>query len=560
MFNLLIRLKIKNLAVLKDIELDFDSGLTVISGESGAGKSMIIEAIRYLYGKRASIEDIRYETEGALIEGVFDFPESETIRALLAQNDIEEDELYIVKREVMQNRKSIIKINSRMITLGALKDIMDEVVSIHSQSSQSEALEHSKHILYLDRYIDIPDKSSYGKYQESFEEFKALETRIKELEYKDKNRVQQLQMFQHQYEELENMDLVHDEEEKLEEEISYLDNFEKISNTLSSIQSQLSSEYAPQNVLYDIHSHIETLSNFDENYKEYGDIILEAYHTLDELSSRVGSDLSTLDYDEQSLNAKQLRLSDINSLKRKYNKTLDELIEYRTTLAEDIEQLGNISQSFEALQNRRSQAQKRMENYAKDLHTFRLEQKHFLENRIKKELNDLDMPGADFEISVREGAFDSYGYSDVEFLISTNAGEPLKSMNRIASGGEIARVMLALRTIFTESDAQSLLILDEIDTGVSGLVATRMAEKMQLLSKSRQVISISHLPQAAALADHHLYVSKKTSAQRTSSAAAYLNAEDHVYEIARMLSGSDITEAALENAKTLIQAKNREPN
>lgn len=560
MFNLLIRLKIKNLAVLKDIELDFDSGLTVISGESGAGKSMIIEAIRYLYGKRASIEDIRYETDGALIEGIFDFPESETIRTLLAQNDIEEDELYIVKREVMQNRKSIIKINSRMITLGALKDIMDEVVSIHSQSSQSEALEHSKHILYLDRYIDAPDRASYGKYQESFEEFKALEARIRELEYKDKNRVQQLQMFQHQYEELLAMDLVPDEEEKLEEEISYLDNFEKISNTLSSIQAQLSSEYAPQNMLYDIHSHIETLSNFDENYKEYGDAILEAYHTLDELGSRVGSDLSVLDYDEQSLNAKQSRLSDINSLKRKYNKTLDELIEYRTTLAEDIEQLGNIAQSFEALQNRRSQAQKRMEQYAKDLHTFRLEQKHFLENRIKKELNDLDMPGADFEISVREGAFDPHGYSDVEFLISTNAGEPLKSMNRIASGGEIARVMLALRTIFTESDAQSLLILDEIDTGVSGLVATRMAEKMQLLSKSRQVISISHLPQAAALADHHLYVSKKTSDQRTASAAAYLNAEDHIYEIARMLSGSDITEAALENAKTLIHAKNKETN
>ncbi|MFC3418146.1 DNA repair protein RecN [Salinicoccus hispanicus] len=557
---MLIRLKIKNLAVLKDIELDFDSGLTVISGESGAGKSMIIEAIRYLYGKRASIEDIRYETEGALIEGVFDFPESDTMRALLAQNDIEEDELYIVRREVMQNRKSIIKINSRMITLGALKDIMDEVVSIHSQSSQSEALEHNKHILYLDRYIDASDRASFGKYQESFEEFKALEARIRELEYKDKNRVQQLQMFKYEYEELEAMDLVPDEEEKLEEEISYLDNFEKISNTLSSIQAQLSSEYAPQNMLYEIHSHIETLSNFDENYKEYGDTVLEAYHTLDELGSRVGSDLSALDYDEESLNAKQSRLSDINSLKRKYNKTLDELIEYRIALAEDIEQLGNIAQSFEALQNRRAQAQKRMEQYAKDLHTFRLEQKHFLENRIKKELNDLDMPGADFEISVREGTFDPRGYSEVEFLISTNAGEPLKSMNRIASGGEIARVMLALRTIFTESDAQSLLILDEIDTGVSGLVATRMAEKMQLLSKSRQVISISHLPQAAALADHHLYVSKKTSDQRTASAAAYLDADDHIYEIARMLSGSDITEAALENAKTLIEAKNKETN
>ncbi|TVT29493.1 DNA repair protein RecN [Salinicoccus cyprini] len=557
---MLIRLKIKNLAVLKDIELDFDSGLTVISGESGAGKSMIIEAIRYLYGKRASIEDIRYETEGALIEGVFDFPQSDTIRELLAQNDIEEDELYIVRREVMQNRKSIIKINSRMITLGALKDIMDEVVSIHSQSSQSEALEHGKHILYLDRYIDVADRASFGKYQESFEEFRALEAKIKELEYKDKNRVQQLQMYKHQFEELEAMALVPDEEERLEEEISYLDNFEKISNTLSSIQAQLSSEYAPQNMLYDIHSHIDTLSNFDENYKQYGDTVLEAYHLLDELGSRVGSDLSALDYDEESLNVKQSRLSDINSLKRKYNKTLDELIEYRDALAEDIEQLGNIAQSFEALQNRRAQAQKRMEQYAKDLHTFRLEQKHFLENRIKKELNDLDMPGADFEIRVREGAFAPRGYSDVEFLISTNAGEPLKSMNRIASGGEIARVMLALRTIFTESDAQSLLILDEIDTGVSGLVATRMAEKMQLLSKSRQVISISHLPQAAALADHHLYVSKKTADQRTASVAAYLGADDHVYEIARMLSGSDITEAALENAKTLIEAKNRDTN
>lgn len=557
---MLIRLKIKNLAVLKDIELDFDSGLTVISGESGAGKSMIIEAIRYLYGKRASVEDIRHETEGAVIEGVFDFPESEKMQDLLAKNDIEEDELYIVRREVMQNRKSIIKINSHMITLGALKEIMNEVVSIHSQSSQSEALEHSMHIRYLDRYIDVADREAFGRYRDSFERLKALEARISELEYKDKNRVQQLQMYQHQYEELTTMELEEGEEERLEEEISYLDNFEKINNTLSLIHSQLSSEYAPQTLLYDIHGHIETLANYDESYREFSDTVLEAYHLLNELDSRVGSDLSTLDYDEESLNAKQARLSSLNSLKRKYNKTLDELIDYRRALADDIEQLENIAQSFDALEKKKDKMLKQMEKHAKELHDYRIEQKHFLENRIKKELQDLDMPEADFEISVREATFDSRGYSGVEFLISTNAGEPLKAMNRIASGGEIARVMLALRTIFTEFDAQSMLILDEIDTGVSGFVATRMAEKMQILSRTRQVISISHLPQAAALADHHLYVSKETMDQRTASSAKYLDADDHVYEIARMLSGSDITDAALENAKTLIAAKEKETN
>ncbi|MHC0552381.1 DNA repair protein RecN [Salinicoccus sp. CNSTN-B1] len=558
MFILLIRLKIKNLAVLEDIELDFDSGLTIISGESRSGKSMIIEAIRYLYGKRASVEDIRYETKGAVIEGVFDLPSTEAVQHLLKENDIPEDELYIIRREIMQNRKSIIKINSRMVTLGALKEIMSEVISIHSQSSQSEALEYGQHILYLDRYIDLENRPSFREYRQNHQKYKALEAKIKELEYKDKNRVQQLQMYRHQFDELEEMGLEEGEEDKLIEDIGYLDNYEKINGSLSLISNQLSTEYAPQTILYDITNHIETLSNFDESYKEFNDILVESYHLLNELDSKVSSDLSTLDYDEETLNLKQSRLSSINSLKRKYNMTVDELMDYQSKLERDIAELENIAQSFEALQEDREKALKEMEHHAKDLHDYRAEQKHFLETRIKKELHDLDMPAADFEIGISEANFDERGYTAVEFLISTNAGEPLKSMNRIASGGEIARVMLALRTIFTEFDAQTLLILDEIDTGVSGQVATRMAQKMARLSKTRQVISISHLPQAAAMADHHLYITKETSDHRTSSHAKYLNQDEHAYEIARMLSGSDISAAALENAKTLIKAKNEE--
>lgn len=552
---MLIRLNIKNFAVLKNIELEFNNGLTVISGESGAGKSMIIEAVRYLYGKRASVEDIRFETEGAVIEGVFDFPESREVRKLLAENDIPQEELYIVRREIMQNRKSIIKINSRMITLGALRNIMNEVISIHSQSSQNEALEYGMHIVYLDRFIGIHEEGKYRLYKESYKKFKVLEEKIQDLEYKDRNRMQQLELYRHQYEELSSMGLVHGEEEQLEEEISYFNNYEKIYDTLSIMRTQLDSEYSPQVMLYEIHKSIETMSKFDETYTDFTETILESYHLLNELDSKVSGDLSNVDYDEGTYNEKQLRLASINNLKRKYNKTTEELIDLREALNEDIMQLENIAQSFEKLENEKSAALDEMEKLASFLQNYRVERKHFLENRIKKELQDLDMPDADFEIEVKEGTFNQRGYSDVKFLFSPNKGEPLKSMNSIASGGEISRVMLALRTIFTEFDRHSLLILDEIDTGVSGAVATKMSEKMKLLSKARQVLVISHLPQAAAVADNHLYVSKKTMGARTVSTAEYLDESAHVYEIARMMSGSDVTDAALENAKTLIKGQ-----
>lgn len=551
---MLLRLNVKNFAVLKNIELDLSDGLTDISGESGAGKSMIIESIRYLYGKRASVEDIRFETEGAVIEGAFDFPDTPEMKELLNDNDIQEDELYIVRREIMQNRKSIIKINSSMITLGTLRKIMNEVISIHSQSSQNEALEKKLHIAYLDRFIGIHEENIQKKYKDSYKKYKELEERMNDLEYKDRNRIQQIELYQHQYDELESMDLVQGEEEQLEEDISYFNNYEKIHDALSSMRTQLDSEYSPQVMLYEIHKSIESLSKYDESYLQFSETILESYHLLNELDSKVTGDLSNIDYDEETFNYKQMRLASINNLKRKYNRTYEELITLKESLGEDISQLENISQSFEKLEAEKNEAFNKMENYANYLHNFRIERKHFLETRIKKELQDLDMADADFEIQVKEGTFNKEGYSDVNFLISANKGEPLKEMNQIASGGEISRVMLAIRTIFTEFDSHSLLILDEIDTGVSGSVATRMAEKMKLLAKTRQVLIISHLPQAAAMSDKHLYVSKETVDQRTVSTAKYLNEREHIYEIARMLSGADITDAALENAKTLIKS------
>lgn len=549
---MLLKLSVKNFAILSNIELDFNTGLTVISGESGAGKSMVIEAINYLHGKRASIDDIRYNTDGSIIEGVFDFPDSKKLRQLLEKFQIEEDELYIVRREVMQNKKSIIKINHQLITLNTLRIIMQEVLNIYSQSSQGEALDESMHINYLDKYIGIANEDAFKSYQRHYKEYRILSNRMNDLEYKDRNRLQSLENYRLQYDELSSLELIENEENILEEELEYLSNYEKVHESLSMLHTILSSEYNPQGMLYDLNNHLEHLSNFDQSYKDFSPEVMNLYHLLNELSYKVSNDQSSIEYDESRLNDIQSRLNSINHLKRKYNRTFEGLQELENELLENINELDNINDSFDALKKEKETAFQNMEKYAKSLHKIRENQKHFLESRIRKELQDLDMVNAEFEIRTKEDGFNQFGFTDVSFYITTNRGEPLKEMNKVASGGEMSRVMLSLKTIFTEFDSQSLLILDEIDTGVSGQVATKMALKMKLLSKARQVFVISHLPQAAAASNHHLYINKETVDNRTIARAHYLDDQSHRDEIARMLSGSDISEAARNNADNLI--------
>lgn len=550
---MLLRLNIKNFAILENIELDFHNGLTVISGESGAGKSMIIEAINYLYGKRASHDDIRYNTEGSMIEGVFDFPETPRLSDLLERFNIDQDELYIVRREIMQNKKSIIKINNRMITLSQLRTIMDEVVSIFAQSSQQDALDKGQHILYLDKFLDIQNEVIFDSYQKDYNDYLAITQKIEDLEYRDRNRIESLELYQHQYQEIDALELKDNEESELEEELEYLMNFEKVFDSMRFIKDILSSERSPQGTLYDLNQQLESLSQYNSEFKEYGPTIMDSYFIIQELESHITSSIASMDYDEQRLNDIQTRLNSINFLKRKYNKTYEELILYLDELDGNIQELENISHSFEKLNSEKEALLGNMEQNAKALHNFRNERKHFLESRIQKELMDLEMSQVDFEIRIGQGKFHQLGYSDIQFMISTNRGEPLKEMNKVASGGEMSRVMLAIKSIFTEYDQQSLLILDEIDTGVSGGVATKMAEKMKILSRGRQVLVISHLPQAAAVSDHHLNISKESDDERTITTTEYLTDEDHVYEIARMLSGQDVTKAALMNARSLIK-------
>ena len=551
---MLLRLSVKNFAVLENIEIDFSRGMTVLTGESGAGKSKIIEAIGYLEGKRASQEDIRHGKSGAVIEGVFDFPVSEKLSELLKESSIEEDELYIVRREIMANSKSLIKINNKMITLNQLKSIMEHVLSIHSQSTHREVLDKSEQLDYLDRYIGLVNEDIFKTYTHDYEAYQSVKSRKEELEYKDRNRLTQLELLKHQFNELSALDLKEDEETELENELEFLSNYENINDSLNQIKSLLVSEYPPQGMLYDINQSLETITRYDESYISYKDTLTDAYYLLTELNSQVSNDLSSLDYDSNRLNAIQSRLNQINQLKRKYTKTFEGLLEFQAHLQSDIDDLENISQSFDRLQKEEKLLYDKMEASAERLHQYRLDRKHFLESKLRHELSELEMPDVQFEINLKESQFNKLGYTDAEFLIAVNKGEPLKPLNKIASGGEVSRVSLAVKTIFSDFEHDSLIIFDEIDTGVSGQVAARMVEKMKLLSKQRQVLIISHLPQAAATADSLLHIEKSNIDDRTQSEAYYLSEDEKIEEIARMISGSKITEAARLNAEELLKS------
>ncbi|CAD2075857.1 DNA repair protein RecN [Phocicoccus pinnipedialis] len=552
---MLLRLNIKNFAVLENIELDLYDKLTVISGESGAGKSMLIEAMGYLGGKRASTEDIRYDTARSVIEGVFDFPDTEKLNQVLEYYNIPVDEVFIVRREIMQNKKSIIKVNNQLVTLTALREIMSEVFTIHTQDAHDDILRRENQLNYLDLFIELEEEQVFKDYQNSYKNHNSIKKRIEELEYKDRNRLEQLDNLKLQLNEISALNLTNiDEEKELEEELEYLMNYETVHETLQSIESMFNSEQSVETQLYEIYTLLDRIVQFDPNYESYREVFESGYHLLRELNSEVNRDMTNLEFDENRLNEIQERLSSINYLKRKYNETFTGLIDLQHSLEQDIEALVNFSSSYEELQVQKDNAFKEMESHAKELHKLRIDRKDFLETSIEKELQDLDMVHSAIEISVKEGQFNEKGFSNVEFLISTNKGEPMKPLNKIASGGEVSRLNLALRTIFSNFENQALVILDEIDTGVSGYVATKMAEKMKLLSKTRQVFTISHLPQAAATSDHHLNVYKEVIEGRTVSLAKYLNEEEHTYEIARMLSGSKLNEAAIINARELINS------
>jgi DNA repair protein RecN len=549
-------LSIKQFAIIDELDINFSDGLTVMSGETGSGKSIIIDAIGQLIGMRASSDYVRHGEKKAIIEGIFDIDESKDAINILESLAIDVDEDFLlVKREIFSSGKSICRINNQTVTLQDLRKVMQELLDIHGQHETQSLLKQKYHLQLLDDYADNHYSDLLNQYQLSYNQYKNKRKELEELESADQALLQRLDLMKFQLEELTEASLKEGEVEQLESDIKRIQNSEKLNLALNNAHQVLTDESAIPDRLYELSNYLQTINDIvPEKFVRLKEDIDQFYYILEDAKHEIYDEMANTEFDEQVLNEYESRMNLLNNLKRKYGKDITELIAYQSKLANEIDKIENYEQSTSQLREEIKTLYNEVIDIGKKLSQERRRVARELRDHIVSEIQNLQMKDANLEISFKpldEPTIE--GIEFVEFLISPNRGEPLKSLNKIASGGELSRIMLALKSIFVKSRGQTAILFDEVDSGVSGQAAQKMAEKMRDIAQYIQVICISHLPQVASMSDHHLLISKASNADRTTTQVKELKDENKIDEIARMISGASVTELTRENAKEMIK-------
>ena len=472
--------------------------------------------------------------------------------------DIDEDFL-LVKREIFSSGKSICRINNQTITLQDLRKVMQELLDIHGQHETQTLLKQKYHLKLLDDYAENQYSSVKEQYETTFNEYKEKKKELEELQSADQALLQRLDLMKFQFEELQEASLKEGEITQLESDIKRIQNSEKLSLALNNAHVTLTDEHAITDRLYELSNHLQTIDDIiPGRFKKLKADIDQFYYTLEDAKHELYDEMSNTEFDEQLLNELESRMNLLNNLKRKYGKTIDELITYQSKLESEIAKIENYEESTSQLKEEIDLLYEKVIQYGQSLSKERRIVARTLRDHIVAEIQNLQMKDANLEISFQPLETPTIeGIEFVEFLISPNKGEPLKSLNKIASGGELSRIMLALKSIFVESRGQTAILFDEVDSGVSGQAAQKMAEKMRDIAKYIQVICISHLPQVASMSDHHLLISKMSKNDRTTTQVKELKKEDKIDEIARMISGASVTELTRENAREMIAQNQR---
>ncbi|AVL78173.1 DNA repair protein RecN [Staphylococcus cohnii] len=549
-------LSIKQFAIIDELEVNFGDGLTVLSGETGAGKSIIIDAIGQLIGMRASSNYVRHGEKKAVIEGIFDIDNSKEAISILHDLSIDIDEDFLlVKREIFSSGKSICRVNNQTVTLQDLRKIMQELLDIHGQHETQTLLKQKYHLHLLDNYAENTYKSLLESYVDTFDKYSAKKKELADLESADQALLQRLDLLKFQYEELQEANLIENEVPQLESDIKRIQNSESLSLALNNAHVTLTDEHAITDRLYELSNQLQSISEIlPDKYDELKEDVDQFYYTLEDVKHQLYDDLTNTEFDEQYLNELESRMNLLNSLKRKYGKDINELIMYQDKMADEINKIENYEESTAQLRQEIDDLYKNVMELGEKLSQERRNVAQSLRNHIVDEIQNLQMNDANLEISFKPlDKPNREGIEFVEFLISPNKGEPLKSLNKIASGGELSRIMLALKTIFVKTRGQTAILFDEVDSGVSGKAAQKMAEKMKGLAEHIQVICISHLPQVASMSDHHLFISKNSNDERTTTQVKELTGEERIDEVARMISGATVTELTRQNAKEMIE-------
>ncbi|HDV6029270.1 TPA: DNA repair protein RecN [Staphylococcus pseudintermedius] len=547
---------IKQFAIIDTLDIQFSDGLTVLSGETGAGKSIIIDAIGQLIGMRASSEFVRHGEKKAIIEGIFDIDDAtDAIRQLETLGiDINEDFL-IVKREIFSSGKSICRINNQTVTLQDLRQVMQSLLDIHGQHETQSLLKQKYHVELLDRYADGEYIKELQQYAQSYEQHQEKIKELEALESADQALLQRLDLMKFQYDELKEAQLKEGEIEQLEIDIKRIQNSENLSLALNAAYVTLTDEHAITDRLYTLSSELQNVNQIlPETFEKLKEEVDQFYYTLEDAKHQIYEEINQTEFDEQYLNELESRMNLLNNLKRKYGKDISDLMIYQEKIADEINKIENYEESTSKLREEIQQLSQQVQEDGEKLTKARRIVARQLRDRIVNEIQYLQMKDANLEISFKPYETPQKdGLERIEFLISPNKGEPLKSLNKIASGGELSRIMLALKSIFVRAHGQTAILFDEVDSGVSGQAAQKMAEKMKDIASVIQVICISHLPQVASMSDHHLYISKHEKDDRTTTTVRELTGDARIDEIARMISGATVTELTRQNAKEMIE-------
>lgn len=537
-------LHIKNIGIIDDLSIDLNEGLNVLTGETGAGKTLIIDSLGIISGGRFSKEMIRKGETNSFVEICMYEPENE--------NSI--DGNIIVSREINSNGKNMCKINGRMVTVNELKNFMSKFIEIHGQNDNQSLLDNKYHLKYLDGYIGEELSNIKKEYKEKYKKYIDIKKELKANYGDEKERERKLDLLRYQVNEIEEANLKENEEEKLEEKRKIMLNSEKISKNLSEADIAIG-----ENSIDSLNTAIralEKIENIDNVYEKISSNLKNIYYELQEISRDISSYKDDIYFDENERNEVEERLDLIYNLKRKYGNDVQEILNYKDEIEAEINHIENLDEYNNKLKKELKQIKEEMTKLAEKMHELRNEYGKVLSININKVLEDLEMKNANINIHVdyNEEEFFENGKDIVEFYITTNLGEDEKQLAKIASGGEMSRIMLAIKKVLADTDKMPVLIFDEIDTGISGRAAGAVAEKLNGISKNHQVLCISHLPSIAAIADYNYFISKKVINDRTNTNIKLLNEKETLEEIARISSG-EINEATIKYAMQLRNKK-----
>lgn len=553
-------LSIRNFAIIEQLEVEFDQGMTVLTGETGAGKSIIIDAVGLLAGGRGSQHFIRTGAEKAVLQGAFIAPKGNVTYQLLDELGIDHDgQEIILQREIHRNGRNVCRVNSMLVNIQTLKRIGETLVDIHGQNEHQELMQPDKHIKMLDEYAHDKLNKQLADYQTSYTAYMKLKKTVENKRSNEKEWAQHLDMLKFQVNEIGEAQLQDGEEEKLSTERDRLNNFQKINEALNHSFVALDGDDELTGALDSVGEAMNAMASIedlDNDFKELSENINSAFYALQDASQGISRQIDLLEWDDNRLNEIEKRLETIQELKHKYGDSEAQVISYYDKISAELAEMEANELNDSDVEAQLAEQQTQLWQKGLALSKIREQSAKSLVKAIHQQLADLYMEKTVFEVRFtepKENTFFHNGIDQLEFYIQPNPGEDMLPLAKIASGGELSRIMLALKMIFSRTQGVTSIIFDEVDTGVSGRVAQAIAEKISDISRESQVLCITHLPQVAAMSDHHFFIAKKVADGRTETSLTKLSDKKRIDEIARMLAGSEITKLAKEHAEELLK-------